>query len=93
MGLCCFTCVYESCGCCCIMVFIREISVKFFDTCSWSVYCGDANSRYGRRYQTGFAMRDAADSSSYSGYEKDFMKQTMLEHEAVFKNQVMYLHS
>ncbi|CAD5313748.1 unnamed protein product [Arabidopsis thaliana] len=37
-------------------------------------------------------MRDAADSSSYSGYEKDFMKHTMLEHEAVFKNQVHELH-
>ncbi|CAE5958499.1 unnamed protein product [Arabidopsis arenosa] len=37
-------------------------------------------------------MRDAADSSSYSGYEKGLMKQTMLEHEAVFKNQVHELH-
>ncbi|EOA39651.1 hypothetical protein CARUB_v10008290mg [Capsella rubella] len=37
-------------------------------------------------------MRDAADSSSYSEYEKDFMKQTMLEQEAVFKDQVHELH-
>ncbi|KAL1198367.1 hypothetical protein V5N11_004188 [Cardamine amara subsp. amara] len=35
-------------------------------------------------------MRDVADS--YSGHERDFMKQTMLEHEAVFKNQVHELH-
>ncbi|CAH2033876.1 unnamed protein product [Thlaspi arvense] len=35
-------------------------------------------------------MNAAADS--YSGNERDFMKQTMLEHEAVFKNQVHELH-
>ncbi|CAN8291566.1 unnamed protein product [Cochlearia groenlandica] len=35
-------------------------------------------------------MRAVADSCS--GYERDFMKQTMLEHEAVFKNQVNELH-
>ncbi|XP_010460288.1 PREDICTED: uncharacterized protein LOC104741192 [Camelina sativa] len=38
-------------------------------------------------------MRDAAEgSSSYPKYEKDFLKQTILEHEAVFKNQVHELH-
>lgn len=64
---------------------IFSLKIFLVAVVGWSVYCGDANLRL---YQTGFAMRDAGDSSSYSGYEKDFMKQTMLEHEAVFKNQV-----
>ncbi|KAF8095749.1 hypothetical protein N665_0323s0015 [Sinapis alba] len=56
-----------------------------FNTCSWSAYRrGDgANIQY---HNGSYA---AADSG---GYERDFMKQTMLEHEAVFKNQVHELH-
>ncbi|ESQ34291.1 hypothetical protein EUTSA_v10006734mg [Eutrema salsugineum] len=37
-------------------------------------------------------MKAAAEDSYSGGYERDFMKQTMLEHEAVFKNQVHELH-
>ncbi|ESQ28313.1 hypothetical protein EUTSA_v10018101mg [Eutrema salsugineum] len=59
------------------------------NSCSWSMYCGDKNLPYGQ-YQNGFSVRAAAES--YSGYERDLLKQTMLEHEAVFKNQVYELH-
>ncbi|KAL0800070.1 hypothetical protein Bca101_055245 [Brassica carinata] len=54
-----------------------------FNTCSWSAYHhGSIRASY------------VATDSSYSGggYERDFMKHTMLEHEAVFKNQVHELH-
>ncbi|KAG2265525.1 hypothetical protein Bca52824_072604 [Brassica carinata] len=65
-----------------------------FNTCSWSAYRrgGDGANLH---YHNG-SIRDsyaaAADSSYSGGYERDFMKQTMLEHEAVFKNQVHELH-
>ncbi|XP_009103098.1 uncharacterized protein LOC103829193 [Brassica rapa] len=64
-----------------------------FNTCSWSAYRrgGDGANL---QYHNG-SIRDsypAADSSYSGGYERDFMKQTMLEHEAVFKNQVHELH-
>lgn len=43
-------------------------------------------------------MRDVNDDSSsrtlengYPGHEKDSLKQKMLEHEAVFKNQVLWI--
>ncbi|KAF8049563.1 hypothetical protein N665_2182s0011, partial [Sinapis alba] len=42
-------------------------------------------------YQNGFSMR-APPEESYFGDERDFVKQTMLQHEAVFKNQVHELH-
>lgn len=54
-----------------------------FNTCSWSAYRrgGDgANLHY----------HNGSISSYSGGYERDFMKQTMLEHEAVFKNQVSF---
>ncbi|KAL1539454.1 hypothetical protein AAHA92_28072 [Salvia divinorum] len=53
-----------------------------------------------KSYLPGFyTMRDVNDDSSsrslengYMGHEKDSLKQKMLEHEAVFKNQVLELH-
>uniref|UniRef100_A0A1J3IPJ7 Uncharacterized protein n=1 Tax=Noccaea caerulescens TaxID=107243 RepID=A0A1J3IPJ7_NOCCA len=60
------------------------------NSCNWSMYGGDKNLPYGQQYQNGFSMRPAPES--YSGNERDVLKQTMLEHEAVFKNQVHELH-
>ncbi|XP_010554297.1 PREDICTED: uncharacterized protein LOC104824067 [Tarenaya hassleriana] len=48
--------------------------------------CSLANSQY----YNGFPPRNMADS--YLGYEKDLVRRTMLEHEAVFKSQVYELH-
>lgn len=41
-------------------------------------------------YYDGFVPGAVADS--HSGYDKELVKQTMLEHEAIFKNQVYELH-
>lgn len=38
--------------------------------------------------QNGFSMRAPPPEESHFGNERDFLKQTMLQHEAVFKNQV-----
>lgn len=57
------------------------------NSCNWSMYGGDKSlPPYGQQFQNGFSMRPAPES--YSGNERDVLKQTMLEHEAVFKNQV-----
>ncbi|CAA7019482.1 unnamed protein product [Microthlaspi erraticum] len=62
------------------------------NSCNWSMYGGDKNlPPYGQQYQNGFSARPAP-PESYSGNERDVLKQTMLEHEAVFKNQVHELH-
>ncbi|CAH8390893.1 unnamed protein product [Eruca vesicaria subsp. sativa] len=63
--------------------FLPKMS-EDFNTCSWSAYLHDNGSMR--------ASYVAADSSYSGGYERDFMKQRMLEHEAVFKNQVHELH-
>ncbi|VYS50495.1 unnamed protein product [Arabidopsis thaliana] len=66
---------------------MRDLSEDISNTCSYSMYCGgDKTLPYGQ-YQNGFSARPPTDS-----YERDFLKQTMLEHEAVFKNQVYELH-
>lgn len=57
---------------------------------SWSMYSGDKNLPFGQQYQKGFSDRAAVDAYS-GGYEKDLLKQTMLEHESIFKNQVSFL--
>lgn len=51
---------------------------------SWSSFYGDKNLSNGQ-YYNGFTSRAATE---YPGYEKHVLKQKMLEHEAVFKNQV-----
>ncbi|CAH8363811.1 unnamed protein product [Eruca vesicaria subsp. sativa] len=59
------------------------------NTWSSSMHCGDKNGQN----QNGFSMRAPPPPlESYSGYEREFLKQTMLQHEAVFKNQVHELH-
>jgi hypothetical protein len=55
------------------------------NSCSWSLYYGDKTSVNGQYYND-FLPRAATDS--YPGYDKDAVKHMMLEHEAIFKNQV-----
>ncbi|GMH01775.1 hypothetical protein Nepgr_003614 [Nepenthes gracilis] len=55
----------------------------------WPAYFGDNGFPNGQCYY-GFPSRGISDS--YPGYDKDTVKQTMLEHEAIFKNQVCELH-
>ncbi|KAK3222919.1 hypothetical protein Dsin_009944 [Dipteronia sinensis] len=59
------------------------------NSCSWPLYYGDKSLTNGQ-YYNGFMQR--AVSETYSGYDKDAVKQKMLEHEAIFKNQVCELH-
>lgn len=55
------------------------------DSNSWPLYYGDKTLTNGQ-YYNGFLPRAVADS--YSEYDKDVVKRTILEHEAIFKNQV-----
>ncbi|WCJ22162.1 hypothetical protein M5689_004262 [Euphorbia peplus] len=59
------------------------------NSCSWPLYYGDRTFTNGQ-YYNGFLPRTIADV--YSGYDKDVVKRTMLEHEAIFKNQLCELH-
>ncbi|KAJ0095587.1 hypothetical protein Patl1_16743 [Pistacia atlantica] len=59
------------------------------NSCSWPSYYGDKTLTNGQ-YYSGFLPRAAAEA--YSGYEKNLVRQTMLQHEAVFKKQVFELH-
>lgn len=56
---------------------------------SWPSCFGENNLSNGQFYY-GFLPRTVADTQT--GYEKDLVKQTMIEHEAIFKNQVYELH-
>lgn len=51
----------------------------------WPFYCGDKSLTNGPYYNS-YVPR--AVSEAYSGYDKDAVKQKMLEHEAIFKDQV-----
>ncbi|XP_065860528.1 uncharacterized protein [Euphorbia lathyris] len=59
------------------------------NSCSWPLYYGDRTFTNGQ-YYNGFLPRTIPDV--YSGYDKDVVKRTMLEHEAIFKNQLCELH-
>ncbi|KAM0987130.1 hypothetical protein ACFX13_011510 [Malus domestica] len=59
------------------------------NNCSWPLYYGD-KTLSNRQYCNGFLPR--ATSDAFPGYDKDVVKQTMLEHEATFKKQVSELH-
>lgn len=59
------------------------------DSTSWPLYYGDKTLTNGQ-YYNGFLPRAVADS--YSEYDKDVVKRTMLQHEAIFKDQVYELH-
>lgn len=56
---------------------------------SWPLFYGDKTLTNGH-YYNGFIPRTIADSNL--GWDKDALKQKMLEHEAIFKNQVYELH-
>lgn len=56
---------------------------------SWTSCFGESNNLSPGQFYYGFLPRTVADSEP--GYDKDVVKQTMLEHEAVFKNQVCLL--
>uniref|UniRef100_A0A5B6Z0T8 Uncharacterized protein n=1 Tax=Davidia involucrata TaxID=16924 RepID=A0A5B6Z0T8_DAVIN len=56
---------------------------------SWPLFYGDKSLTNGQ-YYNGFLPRNVTDS--FPGYDKDALKQKMLEHEAIFKNQVYELH-
>lgn len=53
---------------------------------NWPMFYGDRASANGQ-YCNGFYPSTV--TNSYTGYEKYALKQTMLEHEAVFKHQVI----
>ncbi|XP_019164853.1 PREDICTED: uncharacterized protein LOC109161007 isoform X2 [Ipomoea nil] len=56
---------------------------------NWPLFYGDRALTNGQ-YCNGFVSRGVMDA--YPGYDKDAVKQKMLEHEAIFKNQVSELH-
>ncbi|KAG5603520.1 hypothetical protein H5410_025012 [Solanum commersonii] len=56
---------------------------------SWTPSYGDKTLPNGQ-YCNGFTPRTT--TNAYPGYDKDILKQTMLEHEAIFRNQVVELH-
>ncbi|CAI9096512.1 OLC1v1032677C2 [Oldenlandia corymbosa var. corymbosa] len=56
---------------------------------SWPLFYGERTVTNGQ-YYNGYTPRTIADA--YPGYDKDQLKQKMLEHEAVFRNQVYELH-
>ncbi|XP_015076699.1 uncharacterized protein LOC107020738 isoform X3 [Solanum pennellii] len=56
---------------------------------SWPLCYGDKTLTNGQ-YCNGFTSRTVTDA--YPGYDKDILKQKMIEHEAIFRNQVVELH-
>ncbi|KAJ1395916.1 hypothetical protein SESBI_33002 [Sesbania bispinosa] len=58
-------------------------------SCGWSPFYGDKTLANGQYYHN-YLPSAAADVCS--AYDKDIVKQMMLEHEAIFKNQVFELH-
>ncbi|XP_050371850.1 uncharacterized protein LOC126789835 [Argentina anserina] len=59
------------------------------NNCTWPMYYGE-KTLSNTQYYNGFLPRAPVDA--YQGYGKDAVKQKMLEHEAIFKNQVYELH-
>ncbi|RAL40115.1 hypothetical protein DM860_008255 [Cuscuta australis] len=57
---------------------------------NWSLFYGDRPSTNVQHCNNGFLSRSVIDA--FPGYDKDAVKQKMLEHEAIFKNQVYELH-
>nr|GEU35288.1 hypothetical protein [Tanacetum cinerariifolium]GEW08634.1 hypothetical protein [Tanacetum cinerariifolium] len=57
---------------------------------SWPLFYGDNKALTNGHYYNGFVPRTVADA--YPGRDKEAIKQKMLEHEAIFKNQVFELH-
>ncbi|KAE9613693.1 hypothetical protein Lal_00016092 [Lupinus albus] len=58
-------------------------------SCGWPLFYGDKTLTNGQHYHN-HLLSTTADACS--AYDKDILKQKMLEHEATFKNQVFELH-
>ncbi|XP_045812958.1 uncharacterized protein LOC123906968 [Trifolium pratense] len=58
-------------------------------SCGWPLFYGNKALANGQYYQNHLP---SAAADVCSAYDKDVVKQTMLEHEAIFKNQVFELH-
>lgn len=56
---------------------------------SWPLFYGDKALTSGQ-YYNGYVQRTVVDACP--GYDKDALKQKMLEHEAIFKNQVLLIY-
>lgn len=56
--------------------------------CSWPLYYSEKACQSGQ-YYNGILPR--ATSDAYLGCDRDAVKRTMLEHEAIFKNQVTFV--
>ncbi|KAL4304590.1 hypothetical protein GQ457_10G028870 [Hibiscus cannabinus] len=59
------------------------------NSCSWPLYYGDKTLTNGQYYNSFFPK---AVADSYPQHDKDRLKRKMLEHEAIFQNQVSELH-
>ncbi|KAE8673270.1 protein O-linked-mannose beta-1,4-N-acetylglucosaminyltransferase 2-like [Hibiscus syriacus] len=59
------------------------------NSCSWPLYYGDKTLTNGQYYNSFFPN---AVADSYPQHDKDRLKRKMLEHEAIFQNQVSELH-
>ncbi|KAL8532445.1 hypothetical protein ACS0TY_008881 [Phlomoides rotata] len=68
--------------------YMRDLNENSSNS-NWPLFCGDKIVPNGQ-YYNGFVPRTLVDG--YSGHDKDTLKQKMLEHEEVFKNQVCELH-
>lgn len=63
---------------------MRDLNEEF-SSCGWPLFYGDKSVTNGQYYNN-YLSNAAADACS--AYDKDAVKRTMLEHEAVFKKQV-----
>lgn len=57
-------------------------------SCGWPLFYGDKSLTNGQYYNN---YLPSSTTDACSAYDKDVVKRMMLEHEAVFKNQVMNL--
>lgn len=67
---------------------MRDLNEDYY-ICNWPHYHQD-KALLSKQLYNGFWSRPAADE--FTGSDKDVVKQTIIEHEAVFKNQVYELH-
>ncbi|XP_009798047.1 uncharacterized protein [Nicotiana sylvestris] len=67
---------------------MRDLS-EDSNSSSWPLFYGDKTFTNGQ-YYNGFVSKTKTDA--YPGYNKDVLKQKILEHESIFKNQVVELH-
>ncbi|KAK4380490.1 hypothetical protein RND71_002352 [Anisodus tanguticus] len=68
---------------------MRDLS-EDSNSSNWPLFYGDNKTLSNGQYCNGFMSRTITDA--YPGYNKDVLKEKMLEHESIFMNQVMELH-